>query len=245
MIRDFVTAFRFLTILPLGSRAHSMDRLAPSTRFFPLVGALIAASALLGYYGAAVFLPAKVAALFLLVIPVLLTGGLHLDGLGDFCDGFFGGHDRDSTLRIMKDTHTGVFGITGIVLVLLAKYVLLSEVTALVPWGFLLAVTGSRWVQVMLSFSLPYAGAGAGLGGKVAKKVRVTDLAIATLFFLIAIAFCLSKGVWVLAGLLIFLLIFGSFVHSRIGGITGDVIGAASELSEIWILLICAAIPLS
>jgi adenosylcobinamide-GDP ribazoletransferase len=241
MIADLVTAFRFLTVLPFGNRSHSMERLAPATRFFPLVGAFIAAVALLGYYGAEILFSHRVAALFLLILPVLLTGGLHLDGWGDFCDGFFGGHDRASVLRIMKDTHTGVFGITGIVLVLLTKYVLLSEMAELVPWGFLLALAGSRWVQVVLGFSLPYAGEGGGLGEKVAKKVRGSDLMIATLFFLIPVAFCLAKGVWVFLGLLIFLVAFGSYARSRIGGITGDVIGAASELSEIVILFIYAA----
>ena len=233
----FATALRFLTRLPFPFRGEFAEGdLARSMAYFPLVGLIIGGLSFAAYALTSLVLPAPVAVLVLLAAPWVLSGGLHADGLTDFCDGFFGGHDKDSTLRIMKDSRIGTFGALGLVLLILSKYELLTCLHQKAPI-FFLAMAVSRWGQVLLSYFLPYAGQGEGLGGQVAGKVKGLEVWGAALVILPVIYWTGIPGVFALAVWGIFLVSFGFYSKRKIGGLTGDVIGAASELSEVVILL--------
>lgn len=241
LIADFFSALRFLTVLPLPSHGQDKENLARAMFFFPLVGFLIGALTLgIDFFFQKIY-PPSISTVFLVAIPIILTGGIHIDGFADFCDGFFGGKDKEDILRIMKDSHIGVFGATGIVLLLLTKYQLLQIVPAR-DLSFLLAMTASRWSQVAVSCFLPYARPGGGLGDLVARKISFPILAGATILVLL---FIILTGFWLglysFMGLIFLLCLLCGFFYIKIGGITGDLLGAASEMSEVFILFLLAA----
>ncbi len=244
IIRDFSTALTFLTILPFPTPKTSEESsLAKSMIFFPLIGFLIGVIALTAAHFLEPIFSSRFAYLMMVLIPILLNGGLHIDGFADFVDGFLGGEDKAGILRIMKDSAIGAWAVVAVVFLILAKW----ELIVLLPLragAFLFALTASRWAQVLLSFFQAYAGAAPGLGTSVARKVQAREMVGATLTTFAAAIFLLGlNGVVIMAALAIFVFLIGRYFQSRIGGITGDLIGATSEITEllVFMLAICMA----
>ena len=225
-MNSFLTALRFLTIVPLGD-SRQTGELLKTMLFFPAVGFLIGLASLGFFLIAEKFLPAHIAVLVLMASPLFLSAGLHLDGFTDFCDGFFGGRDKEGILRIMKDSRIGTWGAVGLFLLLMAKFELLQDLP-------------SRWSQVIFSFFLPYARPEGGLGKSVAGKVSPGQAAGATVFLLLVVFWVGLTGLWILLGLAGFLFLMGLFFKQKLGGVTGDVLGAGSELSELFIFLLAS-----
>lgn len=247
MFTDFLEALRFLTIFPVPAAKKKANDLARAMFFFPLVGFLIGLATLWVFSSASSIFPEGVANLLLVFVPVVLSGGLHLDGFADFCDGFFGPRDKTEILKIMKDPHIGTWGAAGIFFLLLVKYELLRIFPDKAP-PLLFALTASRWSQVILSYCLPYAGLEGGLGKRVAQKIQLRELLGATFFLFLVTLWLQWVGLFVFVGLAIFLAPLGYFYKRRLGGITGDLLGAASEMSEAVVLLFLAVLtnsPLS
>lgn len=234
--RDFLNALRFLTVLPLPSNTQNRPGdLARSMFFFPAAGLLIAAVSYVFFTAALHVFPPRIAFLILLAAPVVITGGLHLDGFADSCDGFFGGKNKEDMLRIMKDPRLGSWGVLGMVLLILSKYELLQVMPSAAV--FFLALAASRWSQVALSCFLPYAGTGGGLGEEVAGKTGFRELAGATFFMLLPVFWMPKNGLIILVLLLPVLFLLGLYFKKKIGGVTGDLFGAAGELAEVFVLL--------
>lgn len=243
-MRGLFTAIGTLTVVPFGhSMIASEQDLGRSVLFFPVVGLAIGAflmgcAQLLGL----ILAPALSAALLLLVL-VLITGGLHLDGLADLCDGLAAGGGRERILSVMKDPHIGAFGVIGLGVVLILKYALFGEMirrgglTAFLLMGLL-----SRWAMVLASFFGRYARE-SGTARPFIGQVRWPYCAGATVITL-AGAFLISKEIGLIAASLVFLsvLVFNRFLESRIGGWTGDALGALSEMVEAGVLLFISAV---
>ncbi len=179
-------------------------------------------------------------AALVLAVWVLLTGGLHLDGLADTADAWIGGQgDRDRTLAIMKDPRSGPAAIVAIVLVLLAKFAalqaLLAEGEALYP--LLLAPVLGRTVIVLLLLVTPYVRP-AGLGAPYAESLpRLSGGAVVVLVAVGVVLLLGGPGGAVLAALGVEFLGFRYGLLIRLGGATGDMLGAACELTEVGVLL--------
>ncbi len=205
--------------------------------FFPLVGFLIGCLSWTCYEIIRSVLPENAACLIALVfLPIFFSGGLHADGFADFCDGFFGGSKREDILRIMKDSRIGAFGALGLLFLILLKFELL-KVFAFKYSFFILAMTASRWAQVAFSFYLPYAGPEGGLGAATAGKVSLRELAGATLTLILVAASIGVSGFETLVVLLPLLAALGIFFKRKIGGVTGDLLGASSEMTELIVLI--------
>lgn len=202
--------------------------------FFPLIGFLVALISLAVTFALGKWFPPSFSSLMLVLLPVLLTGGLHIDGFADFCDGFFGGTNKADVLRIMKDSRIGTWAAVGVTFLILGKFELLQALPNRSIF-FLMAAACSRWAQVALCFYLPYAGAGGGLSEGVAGKVGFRELFGASVFVLPLFFWTRIEGCFIFGGLAVFLILLGVFFRRKIGGITGDLLGAASELSEIFI----------
>lgn len=236
MISNFLEAVRFLTILPVPGRRGEAN-LARAMFFFPAVGFLVGLVSLVVVLAFSPHLFPRLQALALVTLPLLLTGGLHLDGFADFCDGFFGGKTKEEILRIMRDSRIGVWGATGVALLLFWKWELLASLPSR-SGPFLLSLTASRWAQVVLAYFLSYANPEGGLGEGVAKKVKVRELTGATGFLALVVFFLSAPGIISFLALLPFLFGAGLFFQKRVGGITGDLLGAASEAAEVFILFL-------
>ena len=235
---DALEAIRFLTILKLPLRnIHPESALAHSMFFFPAVGILIGFVSLWIFYLAEHAFPSRIANLFLLIAPIIISGGLHVDGFADFCDGFFGGKTKSDILRIMKDSNVGAWGALGVTLLMLVKFELLLALPEKAPY-FLLAMAASRCAQVFFCFYLPYAGMGGGVSERVAGKTGLREVLGAALFLIPFIFWLRMEAIYIVGGLTLFLILLGSFYKRRIGGVTGDLLGAASELTEVCVLLI-------
>ncbi len=194
------------------------------------------------YWGTGVGLsslfPAPAAAALLLALTVLLTRGLHLDGLADTVDGLGGGRTPEARLAIMKDSHLGAFGVVSLVLVLLLKFAfLLALFDRGMERNLVLFPLISRWGLVLLAALAPYARPGGGLGQAMTEGATLQLTAKAT-----AAALLLSFLAGGYAGLVILglagLVVWGlsHYFRQQLGGITGDVYGAVNEILEVLVL---------
>ncbi len=229
-------ALTFLTILPwprLG-RAEPQD-LARSMFWFPWVGALLGLIFWGAWVGLDRILPAPGAAAVLLGLTVIVTRGLHLDGLADTADGLGGGATPTERLRIMKDSRLGAFGAITLILILVLKFAFFLAWAEKGLGGVLLLYpVVSRWGMVFLAYLSPYARPEGGLGQAMTTGVSGHVLAGATLSAL-GLSF-LAAGIFgppILAGAGVVVWLGSLYFRKKLGGVTGDVLGAANELLEV------------
>ncbi len=232
-------ALTFLTKLPWPWKGEAAAAdLARSLFWFPWVGAVLGLIFLGAWLGLTRVLPTPAAAALLLCLTVWLTGGLHLDGLADTVDGLGGGKTPEERRRIMKDSRVGAFGVLSLILVLLVKF------TCFLAAGergwraeFILYPVLSRWGMVWLAYLSEYARPEGGLGQAMTSGVNKGAAAGAGAASLVLAVLLLGlKGavLWAGAGALVWL---GSLYCRRaLGGVTGDVLGAANELLEVAVL---------
>lgn len=241
LLRELRLAVSFLTRLPVGGQGEvSARQLGRSMGWFPLVGLLLGVLLMASDWLFAQVLPPLVGNALLLALLVLATGALHLDGWADLCDGVGGGRDRTAMLHIMQDSRIGVFGATGLVLLLLVKYAaLVSLPNPLRPAALLLAPVAGRWAAVLLTVTLPYLRGPEGTAAPFAGHAGRRELLLASLILLAVAASVLHGPGVLLAGLLVLAaLAFAGWARHRLGGVTGDVLGAAVELLELLTLLL-------
>jgi adenosylcobinamide-GDP ribazoletransferase len=234
MLADCFSAFAFLTILPF--RAASTHPPGRIFAYFPLVGLAIGAAVML--VGSITFLPRDVTAFLALATGVVLTGGLHLDGFGDSCDGLLATTTPERRLEIMKDPRVGAYAVVGLVLLLLGKWVALREIT---PLLLVLPPVLGRWGMVLAAYFYPYARP-TGTGVHFREGLGRVQVVVATISAaIIAIGFG-WPGLSVLAVAPLTVFVAGRWAASRLGGgLTGDVYGAICELTE-WLCLIVLSV---
>lgn len=240
MLKNFVTAVQFLTIFTLNKKHEVRENdLAKSMVYFPLVGFALGFILVNADKGLLWMFPHAIVNAMLIVILVLLTRALHLDGLADTLDGLMGGYDSKSRLHIMKDSRLGTAGVIGIVLLLLVKYLALnnlfsgSKVEALLTAPML-----ARWSQTLMVYKANY-GREEGMGSAFVGHLRGNNMIAA---FVVAFGLAIWVNGWIalylVAGVLVFTLLGRWYLVKRLGGVTGDAIGAMSELNEVLVLLI-------
>jgi adenosylcobinamide-GDP ribazoletransferase len=229
-----VTALAFLTRIPVRHADLSPSALARALPWFPVVGVLIGAlQALLGYF-AMRHLPAAFVAVCVVALGAALTGALHLDGLADVFDGLGGARgDRRRALAIMRDSRIGSVGATALLLLVAAKLAVLPELFSYgAERAVLLAPLVARAAVVPLIVWLPYARP-EGLGhafhtfGRGWHAVAALGFALASTW--LAYPRCLAA----LVATQLAILLFAVWIQRRLGGLTGDVYGAAIELGEL------------
>jgi adenosylcobinamide-GDP ribazoletransferase len=236
----FPLALTFLTVLPWrGLGQVGPQDLARSLFWFPWVGLILG----LGFWGAflglqSIFPPVAAAAL-LLALTVLATRGLHLDGLADTVDGLGGGSTPEKRLAIMKDSRLGAFGAVSLFLALLLKFAFFLAWTGKSPgFGLILFPVLSRWGMVFLAYLSPYARPEGGLGQAMTTNVSGGALLGATLSALVlALLTAGISGLLLLAAAAGVVWLLSLYFQKRLGGITGDVLGAANEVLEILVLM--------
>lgn len=236
----FSLAWQFLTILPWGKREQEIDPrlLGRSMAFYPMVGLLLGLILWAVHWACSFVFPRALCDGLVIMLLAILTGGLHLDGLADTCDGLASGKSPEEKMKIMKDHRVGTFGVVGLILILGMKFLALNSLPdPAVGAGLLFALILGRWSMVQLTYRTPYARqeGGLGLAFKETLTRREVILAAATslvlgLFFwrVWGVILCLMVG--------LFTLLIQKFFEKKIGGITGDVLGAANEVNEVLVL---------
>jgi adenosylcobinamide-GDP ribazoletransferase len=241
-VKRLAVAVAFLTAVPVRVDAGARD-VGRAMACFPLVGAalgwtLAAVGALLSRA-----LPAPLVAVLVVAVGTAATGALHLDGVADTADGLGGGRDAEHALRIMKDHAVGAYGATALILVLLVK---VTALHALLQgggaWTWLpIAGALSRWITVPL-VRLPSARA-TGLGGAISAHVGPVEVGVATVIAVgVAVALAGPRGAIAAAAVAAVGAVFGALCRRRLGGVTGDTLGAAAEMAEAMVVVLAVGL---
>jgi adenosylcobinamide-GDP ribazoletransferase len=241
-VNGFLGAVSFLTRVPTGTGPRPPEELAGFVPWFPVVGAGVGLAVAAVYAGAGELLPPLPAASLAVVAGIGLTGAFHEDGLGDTADALLGQHDRDSTVRILKDPRLGTFGVLAVAASLLLRA---GAVAALAPGAALAALPAahalSRAAAVAAMTTLPPAGE-TGLGASYALALsRRRALAGVAAGLGIALALLGLPALVAAAAAGLAALALGRLATRRVGGVTGDVLGAVQQLAEILVLLVAVA----
>ena len=241
-MRPLVTAIRTLTLFPVPGKDSAS--LASALPFFPAIGVLIGTLVVLSLYLVSLHGWSSGAGTIAMIVSVWITRGLHVDGLADVMDALGASRTRERRLELMKDPHTGAFGVMAIVADLLLKTVALSHLAALGQWSLaLVPFIVSRTSQVLLATSLPYARQEGGKAAAFVQEARPYHLLLA---LAAAVAFCLAASG--LAGLLLLLqglviaFLLRLWMKHHFGGVTGDLLGASNEIIETGLLAFAACI---
>lgn len=246
-LRLFFVALQFLTRVPAPAWVgFEPDWLNRSARYFPLVGVLVGAVAAGVLWAASLLLPMTVAVGLSIASSVLLTGGFHEDGLADTADALGGAVSRERALAIMKDSRIGSYGALALIIVLGLKAAVLSAMLpALAIPALLLAHAASRAAAVVLIRVLPYAG---DLEHAKAKPLarRVSNagvaIAIASVAVLAALLMLRAPALTPSVSTSLVMLALGTvwsivWLRRRLGGYTGDTLGATQQITELLALL--------
>jgi adenosylcobinamide-GDP ribazoletransferase len=242
-LKSFLFALQHLTRLPSPRMSFDAASCGKATVFFPVAGALLGAVMAAVVWAVGWYLPIQLQASLLIILMVVLTGGIHLDGFMDSIDGLFSGRQREMKLEIMRDSRVGAFGVVGVVCLLLLKFNLLAGIPSHVLIKLLIVVPAlSRWNMSFAVVVFPYARR-EGLGTIYKEYSGMKELIWATVFAAAIAGTVLGPyGILLLALGAVITYLLGRKITKELGGLTGDIYGLISELSEVMLLL--AAYPL-
>jgi len=236
MIRTLLAAIKFLTVIPFPKSFTGGEKeLEKCMPFFPVVGLLIGIIIAAFDHVMGFILPLLPASVMTAIAMTGISGGLHMDGLADTADGFFSARPRERVLEIMRDSRTGVMGVLGVVFVIVLKVsVLISIFPPLRPGIIVLMPLAGRCSFVVMMTALPYVRSEGGLATAFGVGKSWLNVLWASAFLLTAgwlaghwMGFAASFSALLIAAL------FSVYCFRKIGGYTGDTLGAGCELTEI------------
>ena len=234
-MKTFMAALRFLTVIPLpGAWGTAEEDLARSVPWFPVVGLLLGGFVALAAWGLGkLAVPPMVEALALVVLLLGVSGCLHLDGLSDTADGMLSARPRQEILEIMKDSHAGPMGVVAVVVVLLAKFACLASLPGALRWPAVLLMPLAGRAAIVVHLALLRNVRPRGLASVFAGRGHVAA-AVGGLALLAAAAAVLFglPGLVIWGACLAVALSAAGYVYRKIGGATGDTLGAVCEIVE-------------
>ena len=240
-IRYFFTALMFFTRIPCPpSTDHSEEYLNKSRKYFPLIGWIVGGIAALVFWVSSLVFPVSISIVLSMVVSVLTTGAFHEDGFTDVCDAFGGGWGKAQILTIMKDSRIGAYGVIGMALLLLLKFLALSEMAAygreLVVVGLICAHAVSRFVASTFVHTHDYVQ---DLDVSKSKPIASSRLSLAEMAYSLVFAllpFLLFQNPLALLALpltYVSKMYLGYYFKKHIGGYTGDCLGTTQQVSEV------------
>lgn len=236
-LRGVRAAFTFLTRIPVGGFPYADADWRWSAAHFPLVGAVVGAIMAATWYVAAP-LGAGPAVVLALIASLVVTGGFHEDGLADTADALGGGYDRARVLAILKDSRIGSFGGLALAATLLLRGALLVELGAMAPVALVASQAASRMPPIWLMALLPYATDDAVAKSRRINRAGVAQAGVATMWALAIVAGLVGAGLPAMSavGLLVIAApvaaLLGWRFWRRVGGVTGDFLGATQQVVE-------------
>ncbi len=264
-MKDFLWTLNFLTIVPTGKRWCLVQPKVGNVAFwFPIIGLLIGVVLTFIYIPITHFFPHLVADALILIIYIVLTGGFHLDGFADTCDGLFGGSTREKRLDIMRDSQIGSYGTLCLICTVGLKYICLvsidpesiaalsiifdyNTIKDMNPLYFYACEKGKvlvfmcaigRWSQVLGAGLSSYARNEGGTGKIIVENVKTRHALFSALIpGILILLFCGIKGIFIFFMVFFVAVFFVLYIKKKIGGMTGDTLGAINEVSELTVLL--------
>lgn len=237
-LATFLAALRFLTIVPIAWRCEQDGRFfAASLPWFPVIGLLIGLVCAAFISALSPFFPSSVVAVAAIVLLAAVSGCLHLDGLADSGDGLLSARTRERILEIMRDSHTGAMGVIALIVVLLGKFAALTALSGATLLTTLIAMPLAGRCAIVLTMAiLPYAREGEGLGRLFySPSSRLTAL-WSPVFLVVALGWSGGRVLLsVLTAVFLTVPLFSLWCRSKIGGATGDTLGAVCELTELMV----------
>lgn len=242
-MKSFILTLQFLTRIPINAELKATEEdFAKGVVYFPIVGLIIGGFQLLVLYAASRLLGGLFPVVCCLLAGTAITGGFHVDGLADTCDGIFSSRTRDRMLEIMKDSRIGSNGTISIIFDYMFRLALLSMLSGKAVYlTVLLSPVAAKTLVVLLMKTSVYARSGPGLGALYLEKQTMGRTLSAVVIGLLIITGLM--GLWGMAALVIcagICFLYRSFIYSKLQGMTGDTLGAANELLEVCFILTVA-----
>jgi len=233
----FLIAVMFYTRIPIPfSVNHSQAMLDESSRYFPFIGWIVGGLSALVFVLAYKIFPLQVALIISMISSIMITGAFHEDGFADVCDGFGGGMKSQDILTIMKDSRIGTYGTIGLIFILLFKYILLLEMSPQwIPFVLIAAHSTSRFAANIFKYTHNYVKENEDSKAKpMSKRISPMNLGVSALFGLLPLLlFKQFSIILVPLSMLCVLLLLSRYFQQRIGGFTGDCLGATQQVCEI------------
>jgi len=237
-MRALIAAIRFLTRLPIPGPMTRLEDLPPAVGWYPLIGAGVGAAVGGIYLGLLHGLPPLVAAVLAVAAGMLLTGGFHEDGATDAADGLGGGFSREKVMAIMKDSRIGAYGAMALWTLLTLRVACLVALGAAAVPAMLLAMAWGRWSAAPLT-RLP--ALGEGLAKEITAKIPGWVPFLATFLAILATALAqhlgLHRAATAACAAVAITVLWGGYLLHRLGGQSGDLLGAGNQLAEAAVLL--------
>jgi adenosylcobinamide-GDP ribazoletransferase len=204
-----------------------------AAKYFPLIGLLVGTIAALVYWLGVKIFPVEIAVILSMAATIYITGAFHEDGLTDAVDGLGGGWDKEQTLAIMQDSRIGSYGAVALILALLTKFQALTHLSPVIIPAVLIAGHAlSRLCAVFVIFTQSYVRAN-GKAKPLATRLTKGELLLASLFGLAPLSLLAPQFLWALLPVMLAWIWFSAKLKKRIGGYTGDCLGAMQQLTEI------------
>lgn len=243
-MKSFITALQFLTRIQVKKQTDlTAEDFGRSTKFFPMVGLILGTLYMLAAWCLiAVFGWANLVTTLLIILPILLTGGLMLDGFMDTVDGVFSGRDRERVLEIMKDSRVGSFGVIALACLLLMNWSAMKDIQSVLIMTalFIMPIIG-RMAMVMAIAFFPYARK-EGMGKVFAEMADKKTVLLAALTTLVCVVPWGQAAVAALVIGLVFAWLVAAWLSHQLGGLTGDTYGAIETLTETVVLVVFWAV---
>lgn len=238
----FFLALSFYTRLP-GSQSLNYTKLPQAVLYLPLVGWLVGGFTAASFYLADLLWTQSTSVILALIIGIFLTGAFHEDGFADVCDGFGGGWGKQRIMEIMKDSHVGVYGFLGLLLMLLLKISVLGSMPSYaVPFVLLTGHSISRLSPLLLMQRYTYAREYDSKASGAVYKPNFQELIFPTVIALLPFVLLPALCALVIIPVLLATTLLGRFFYRRIGGYTGDCLGASQQVAEIIFYLSVSAL---
>lgn len=240
-LKMFILSLQFMTRIPINISINAgEDDFPKMAKYFPIVGVIIGAIASITFFAFKEIFPREIVSAIAIAVSYVLTGALHIDGFADTFDGLFSNKGRDRMLEIMRDSRLGTNGVLALLFLVILKVLFLSKVKSalLYPTLILMPLIG-RFSILLAAFTSKSARSGEGLGGLIIGKISGRDFLLGFMFVLI-FGYFLTPYVLFLKVLAIFSIssyITTRYISARIGGMTGDTLGAINEIEELIVII--------
>lgn len=239
-MKQFILALTFLTRLYIPNRYEMSEKdFAGSVWFYPIIGLVMGGLLSLIYLGLLYVTDApNLLSLLLVISYLLISGGLHLDGLADSFDGLFSGRDKARIFEIMSDSRIGSFGVIGLILYFITMFIALQYAN----WGIVLLFPLIGKGSILVSAGISEYAKEKGMGKIIVDATTPAQLVFAVLLSFIIGALVNFKSILPIAITYLFVVIMTKAIHKKLSGITGDIMGMTVEVSQCLFLLLSAII---